>query len=420
MNPDTSHGQGSVYEEASAWLQENWQPGLTVRQWWRLLAESGWAYPTWPTELFGKGLPASSVSAVRDAFAERGVLGPPVRAGQKLAAPTLILHGTDAQKRDFLPALARGEEQWSQFFSEPEAGSDLAGIRTRAERDGDGWTITGRKVWSSFAQFSDRGILLARTDWSVPKHKGLTFFVIDLDQPEIEIRPLRQMNGNSEFNEVIFSGARVPAGRVVGGEGNGWKVALATLSFERFMTVAPVSALPGEKGGFLDKEAAAIASGVLASPGEGALIGRMADHVTHAARQTGRMQDTVFRQRLAELHMNEAVFQHLSRRHAAEIASGGAGSAGSIVKIMRSQLARMGRDVGLEALGSHAMVRDGTAVNELIQHFALTSPYASIAGGTDEIQKNIIAERLLGLPREAAIDANEPFSESIRRTQRPD
>jgi len=420
MSADISREQDPVYTEALAWLREHWQPGLTVRQWWKLIAESGWAYPTWPADLFGKGLPASSVSAVRDAFAEVGALGPPVRAGQKLAAPTLILHGSEEQKREFLPALASGQEQWSQFFSEPEAGSDLAGIRTRAERDGDDWIITGRKVWSSFAQFSDRGILLARTDWNVPKHKGLTFFVIDLDQPEIEIRPLRQMNGNSEFNEVIFSGARVPAGRVVGGEGNGWKVALATLSFERFMTVAPVSALPGEKGGFLDKEAAAIASGVLATPGEGALIGRIAGHVASAARQSGKIGDAVFRQRLAELYMTEAVFQNLSRRHAAEIASGGAGSAGSIIKIMRSQLARMGRDVGLEALGSNALVRDGTAANEIIQHFALTSPYASIAGGTDEIQKNIIAERLLGLPKEAAHDANEPFCEVIKRTQRPD
>ncbi|MES2986387.1 MAG: acyl-CoA dehydrogenase family protein [Pseudomonadota bacterium] len=420
MTAETLQARGAAYEEAIAWLREHWQPGLTVRQWWKLLADSGWAYPTWPTEHFGKGLPASSVSEVRDAFAEIGALGPPVRAGQKLAAPTLILHGTDAQKEQFLPALGRGEEQWSQFFSEPEAGSDLAGVRTRAERDGDGWIITGRKVWSSYAQFSDRGILLARTDWSAPKHKGLTFFVIDLDQPGIEIRPLRQMNGNSEFNEVIFSGARVPAGRVIGGEGNGWKVALATLSFERFMTVATVSALPGEKGGFLDKKANAIASGILASPGEGALIGRIAGHVARAAWQSGQLQNPLFRQRLADLHMNEAVFQHLSRRHAAEIASGGAGSAGSLVKIMRSQLARLGRDVGLEALGSHAMVRDGTAANALVQHFALTSPYASIAGGTDEIQKNIIAERLLGLPKDAAIDASEPFVDIIKRTQRPD
>lgn len=420
MTSEMLQGQGPVYDEAIAWLRANWRPGVTVRQWWTLLAESGWAYPTWPVGLFGRGLAASSVSAVRDAFAEVGALGPPVRAGQKLAAPTLILHGTEDQKRDFLPALARGQEQWSQFFSEPEAGSDLAGIRTRAEPDGDGWIITGRKVWSSFAQFSDRGILLARNDWSVPKHKGLTFFIIDLDQPEIEIRPLRQMNGNSEFNEVIFSGARVPAGRVVGGVGNGWKVALATLSFERFMTVAPVSVLPGEKGGFLDKEAHAIASGTLAGPGEGALIGRMAGHVASAAHASGRMTDPVFRQRLAELHMQEAVFNRLSRRHAAEIASGGAGSAGSIIKIMRSRLARLGRDVGLEALGPLSIVRGGTADDDVIQHFALTSPYASIAGGTDEIQKTIIAERLLGLPKEPALDVDVPFSEVVRRSQRPD
>jgi alkylation response protein AidB-like acyl-CoA dehydrogenase len=306
--------------------------------------------------------------------------------------------------------LARGEEQWSQFFSEPEAGSDLAGVRTRAERNGDEWIITGRKVWSSFAQYSDRGILLARTDC----------FVIDLDQPEIEIRPLRQMNGNSEFNEVVFSGARVPADRVVGGEGNGWKVALTTLSFERFMTVAAMSVLPGRKGGFLDSDATEVASGVIAGPGEGALIGRIAPHVIAAARQTGKMDDPVFRQRLAELHMTETVFRQMSGRHAAEIAAGGAGSGGSLIKLLRSELARMGRDVGLEALGPYAMTVGGELADGVVQHFALTSPYASIAGGTDEIQKNIVAERLLGLPKEVSVDANVPFSEVVRRMQRSD
>jgi alkylation response protein AidB-like acyl-CoA dehydrogenase len=406
-----------VYADALSWLEQHWNPDLSVRQWWALIAESGWAYPTWPREWFGRGLPASATMAVRDAFARVGALGPPVRAGQKLAAPTLLVHASEAQKAQFIPALARGEEQWSQFFSEPGAGSDLAGMRTRAERDGDDWIINGQKIWSSFAQYSDRGILLARTDFDVPKHKGLSFFVIDLDQPGVEVKPLRQMNGNQEFNEVFFTNLRVPGSRLVGRLGEGWKIGLTTLGFERFMTVAAVSALPGRKGGFLDRRAGDVAAGVLTTPGEGALVGRMTDIVRKAARARGVDKDPVLRQRIAHLDMMERVFQYTSARNAASVASGKPGVSGSIVKLVRSELARLGREVGMEVLGAHGLLSESAQAGSTIQHFALSSPYTSIAGGTDEIQRNLVAERILGLPREEAVDRDRPFREVLSGTQ---
>jgi alkylation response protein AidB-like acyl-CoA dehydrogenase len=417
MSSSSANSIDAVYGQARAWLMANWNPDLSVRQWWKLIAESGWAYPSWPVEWFGRGLPASATIAVRDAFASVGALGPPVRAGQKLAAPTILTHGTEEQKACFVPALAYGEEQWSQFFSEPGAGSDLAGMRTRAVRDGDGWIINGQKIWSSFAQYSDRGILLARTDFDQPKHRGLSFFIIDLDQPGVEIRPLRQMNGNQEFNEVFFTDFRVPGDRMVGAPGQGWNIGLTTLGFERFMTVAAVSALPGKKGGFLEARAGDVAAGVLSTPGEGALVGRMAPIVIAAAKARGVNTDPVIRQRLAHLEMMERIFQYTSARNAASVASGQPGVGGSIVKLMRSELARLGREVGMEALGAHGMVMESSASDGTVQHFALSSPYTSIAGGTDEIQRNLIAERILGLPREEFADRDRPFREVLSGTQ---
>ena len=179
--------RSDAYEAARAaagdWLTANWDPGLTVRDWWARLADSGWGFPTWPEAWFGRGLPTDAAAGVRSAYAESAVLPPPTGLGQLLGGPMLLLHATAAQKARFLPALARGEESWCQFFSEPGAGSDLAGAQTRAVQDGDEWVVDGQKVWTSGAQWADRGMLLARTNREVPKHNGLTFFIIDIDQP---------------------------------------------------------------------------------------------------------------------------------------------------------------------------------------------------------------------------------------------
>jgi len=245
-------------EEALSWLTTNWDPALSVRDWWARLADSGWGFPSWPTEWFGRGLSADATAGVRSAYAAAGVLPPPTGLGQLLGAPMLLVHASEEQKARFLPALARGEEAWCQFFSEPGSGSDLASAQTRAVHGDHGWTVNGQKVWTSGAQWSDRGMLLARTNRDVPKHHGLSFFIIDLNQPGIQVRPLHQMNGDHGFNEVFFTDAHVDADRLVGEAGGGWSVAVTVLMFERLMGAVP-SVMPGAKGGNLHTPAGAAA-----------------------------------------------------------------------------------------------------------------------------------------------------------------
>ncbi|MGI9595427.1 MAG: acyl-CoA dehydrogenase family protein, partial [Acidimicrobiales bacterium] len=250
-------------DEVRSWLAANWDPDLTVREWWSLLADAGWQFPTWPEGLGGRALTAAEGRAVSAEVVEAGALGPPFSLGQVMGGPVVIQQGSDEQRARLVPELAKGAEAWCQFFSEPEAGSDLAGLRTNAEKDGDEWVINGQKVWTSGALAAHRGMLVARSSWDVPKHRGLSYFIIDVDQPGIEIRPLRQMNGQAHFNEVFFTDARVSDDNLIGGEGNGWASAVATLAFERSGLSNRVPglsvALPGEKGGVLDRPAGEVA-----------------------------------------------------------------------------------------------------------------------------------------------------------------
>ncbi|MCU1362147.1 MAG: acyl-CoA dehydrogenase protein, partial [Ilumatobacteraceae bacterium] len=239
-----------------AWLAQHWDPQLTVRQWWGLMADAGWQFPHWPSGLGGLGLSTDESRMLHAQLADFGALGPPFGVAQTHGAPVVAEFGDDEQRARLLPPVARGLESWCQFFSEPDAGSDLAGVKTTARRDGDHWVVSGQKVWTSGATTASRGILLARTDPSVPKHRGLSFFVIDLDQPGVEIRPIKQMNGSAEyFNESFFTDAVVAHRDLIGGEGNGWRLAVATLAFERAMNAKVpglVTAPPGPLGGVLD------------------------------------------------------------------------------------------------------------------------------------------------------------------------
>ena len=407
-----------VRAEALAWLKEHWDPDLTVRQWWDLLAESGWGFATWPQEWFGRGLPAESAAAVREAFVAVEAIGPPASLGQQLGGPTLLTHGTDEQRAQFLPGLARGEESWCQFFSEPDSGSDLASLQTRAVRDGDEWLITGQKVWTSGAQYADRGMLVARTNRDVPKHQGITYFIIDLDQPGVEVRPLHQMNGAHGFNEVFFSDARVGSDRIVGELDGGWSVAVTTLMFERFMTALP-TADPGGKSGLLQARAGEVAAGKVGGEGEAVSYADALPLIMNLARSLGKETDPVTRQRLAYVRMLQEANRIAGMRQADAVRTGRRpGAEGSVRKLARSALAHTVRDVGMEVLGTRGMLRGPeTPGEDRIQHLALSSPGASIAGGTDEIQRNIIGERVLGLPKEPSVDRDVPFRELKVGTQ---
>jgi alkylation response protein AidB-like acyl-CoA dehydrogenase len=405
-------------KQAAAWLAENWDPQLTVRQWWARLAESGWGFPQFPEQWFGRGLPADAAAGVRAAFTEAGALGPPAGNGQSLSAPMLLVHGSEEQKARFLPPLVFGEETWCQFFSEPGSGSDLASAQTRAVRDGDIWHVDGQKVWTSGAQWADRGMLLARTNRDVPKHQGLSFFIIDVVQPGIDVRPLHQMNGAHGFNEVFFTDAQVDADRMISEENGGWSVAVTVLMYERFMSALPTVAA-GPRGGNLDKLAGEAAESAVQQRRRGRT--GVAEVVSDVAKQLGETTDPVMRQKLATLYTKENNLTWYGRAGQAAARAGRRPSAaGSLSKLGRSDLVKAGRDIGMSVLGAEGMLNsDDTPGGGEIQQRALSAPGASIAGGTDEIQRGIVGERVLGLPKEPRTDRDIPFRDLTIGTQRP-
>ncbi len=213
-----------VQAEARAWIAEHWDPDLALRDWRIRLLESGWACPSWPVEWHGQGLAVAADAIVADELAALGAIGVPGGGGMGLAAPTILEHGSDDLKRRLLAPIVIGDDMWCQLFSEPGSGSDLAGLTTRAERDGDEWIVNGQKVWNTSAHHADFGMLVARTNWDVPKHAGISYFALPMHQPGVEVRPLRQMNGYASFNEVFLTDARVPAANVVGEVDGGWRV----------------------------------------------------------------------------------------------------------------------------------------------------------------------------------------------------
>src|SRR5438067_9885180 len=228
-----SSSDGSTRSEVREWIAAHWDPERPLVDWRTLLADSGWAVPSWPVDCYGRGLGSDADAVVTDELTRAGAVGLPVGVGTGLAAPTILTHGTDELKRRLLRRIVTGEDMWCQLFSEPGSGSDLAGLTTRADRDGDEWVITGQKVWNTSAHHAELGLLLARTNFDEPKHKGITCFALPMQQPGVEVRPLRQMNGHASFNEVFFDEARVPAANVIGAPGDGWGVAVTTLMYER-------------------------------------------------------------------------------------------------------------------------------------------------------------------------------------------
>jgi alkylation response protein AidB-like acyl-CoA dehydrogenase len=397
--------------ELASWIAGAWDPELRLREWRTRLADAGWACPTWPVEWGGRGLPAAAAEAVLDALAAAGVPGPPDGVGMQLAAPTILEHGPDALRRRFLRPTLTGEIVWCQLFSEPGAGSDLAGLTTRAERDGDDWLVTGQKVWNTGAAHADFGLLLARTDWDAAKHRGISYFVLPMRQEGVTVRPLRQMNGHASFNEVFLDGARVPADHVVGAVNDGWKVARTTLAHERRLAPSRRS-LPTERlAGRAVREA--IAERVAASEPHKWYPQRAGrpDLVVKQAIAAGKAKDPVVRQEIVKLVALAWSAKWTAQRAAAARALGRPpGPEGSLGKLASSVIARAASRV-------HALVADASGMlagadaplGGTIAEIFLSVPAISIAGGTDEIQRSILAERVLGLPREPESDRDVPF-----------
>ena len=409
-----------LWDEVHAWLAEHWDPDLSVEAWWKEVAAAGWTAPHFTPEQGGRGLGRRSQAVVRAAFASFGALRPPGGLGLLMAAPTILTEGTPEQIDRLVPPILEGRVGWCQLFSEPGAGSDLAGLTTRAVRDGDRWIINGQKVWSSDAMQSDHGMLIVRTDLDVPKHQGISWFAFRLDQPGVTIRPLREMTGQAVFNEVFFDDAVVDHADLVGGQGKGWAVTQTTLHFERTGIGAGGShagfPYPGPKGGMLGRRAGEAA--LEEAPNAKLTVG-FAD-VAELAQRHGRADDPFVRQDLARLYAFSETGRWNAQRGKAEAKRGGGQSVASIGKLSQTRIVKLAARLGVEILGPDGLLT-GPEAHEggVFSEAMVFSPASSIYGGTDEIQRNIVAERTLGLPREPAPDKGRPFGEVLRDRSQP-
>ncbi|HEX2851574.1 MAG TPA: acyl-CoA dehydrogenase family protein [Acidimicrobiales bacterium] len=410
----------AVRRDVTAWLDEHWDPERPLREWRSMLADSGWGCPTWPVEHFGRGLPRAAAAVVDEEFDRAGAVGPAGGSAMSLAAPTILEHGSDELRHRLLRGILTGEETWCQLFSEPGSGSDLAGLTTRAIRDGDEWLVNGQKVWTTGARTAAFGMLLARTDWDAPKHRGITWFALPMRQPGVEVRPLRQMNGYASFNEVFLTDARVPHANVVGDVDGGWRVGLTTLAHERGLSTLRFARAPARADGRTRREATEEATEYAKTYVWYPQRAGRADLVVPRALETGRNSDPVVRQEAAALHAVERTARGNVARAAAARAEGRPpGPEGSLAKLLGSDIARRSARLHARISGAAAMLSGPESpADGIVAEVLVSVPGASIAGGTDEIQHNIVGERTLGLPREPAVDVDVPFRDVRTNTGR--
>jgi alkylation response protein AidB-like acyl-CoA dehydrogenase len=426
----------ALIDELRTWLEDNWDADLTVAEWWERLGTAGWSAPTLPTHAYGRGLSRTDGVAVQREIASFGAVGAPAGLGLLLAAPTIADHGTADQIESYVRPIVTGQRAWCQLFSEPGAGSDLAGLTARAVQDGDEWVVTGQKVWTSLGQTADMGMLLARTAPDAPKHQGITWFSIDMHQPGIEIRPLREMTGHAMFNEVFLDEARVGSEAVIGELHRGWTVANSTLAHERSGLGAggggaTTMVTPGTVAGMLDKRVGDFVEQRSPRPARSGGDSKKRKAPSAAAILIGYAQgngtstDPTIRQDLVRLHILGELGRLNGERLKAVRASGGdiPGMA-NISKLSMSTIVGLQRDLGLRIAGPQGMLHaytgaqkkelDAATGNPFLAMITGTALYAQappIYGGTDQIQRNIIGERVLGLPREPGPDSATPFSE---------
>ena len=398
------------------WLAENWDPALDVPAWWQRVADAGWTAAHFPADKGGMGLPSQATGIVREEFTKFGALSPPGGLGMLMAAPTILTHGTPEQIERFVPPILNGSVAWCQLFSEPGAGSDLAGLTTRAQRDGDKFIINGQKVWSSGALQSDYGMLLARTDFDVPKHAGISWFAFSLNQPGVDVRPLREMTGQALFNEVFFDDAVVPAEDLIGGEGNGWAVTQTTLFYERVGIGAGGSfgraPNAGVKNGIFTQSSAGEAAKAFATPSGPATVA-LPDLIALAHAQ-GRADDPGIREKLATLACYTDTGRWTARRSVVAEDPATANRLALLGKVAQTRIVKLAAEIGVELIGPDGMLwpPDGTGKGRFSEYFAFSSA-SSIYGGTDQIQRNVISERVLGLPREAGPGRTTPYREVL-------
>ena len=384
-------------EEASSWLAENapaddafraLSPLEQAKVWQKRKYDAGWACIGWAPDFGGRGASAIEEVIWRQEESQYDLPANFFLIGQGMIGPTLMAWATDEDKARFLPKLASGEEVWCQLFSEPAGSSDLAALRTRAERDGDDWVINGQKIWTSGAHYSDYGVIVVRTDPTVPKHKGLSYFYIDMKAPGVEIKPIKQLTGDSDFNEVYFTDVRVSDSQRLGEVGQGWQVSLTTLMNER-------AAIGGSFGQMDVSLAMSVAAEV-------EIDGRTA------------LEDAAVRARIAAWYVQEAGLKYTGYRSLTALSRGALpGPENSIGKLVGAPKMQAMASYLMDLLDASGAIADEAlgAKAGIIQRAYMGAPGLRIAGGTDEIMANIIAERVLGLPQEPRLDKGIPFNE---------
>lgn len=407
MNFDDTPQEAAFRAEAKAWIAANapkeYEDELreaslgrirlrsanileVAKAWQKKKAEAGWVCLHWPKEYGGRGgTPIERVIWQQ----EEGVYGKltsPFQIGEGMCGPTVMAYGTEADKRRYLPKIASGEEIWCQLFSEPAGGSDLAGLRTRAERDGDDWIINGQKIWTSGAQYSDYGILITRTDPEVAKHKGLTMFFLDMKSPGVEVKPIKQADGMQEFNEVFFTDLRIPDAQRLGAVNDGWNVSLTTLMNERMSIGSRLATGFPELFDFCNS----------LMTGDGLAI-----------------DDRAVRSKLANWAVKNSGLKYTSYRSITALSKGERpGPENSIGKLVAGSMLQDIATFAMDLQGAAGSLTDAETANAAgqFQAMMLQSPSIRIAGGTDEILRNIIAERVLGLPGDIRVDKDVPFN----------
>ncbi|MDA3039913.1 MAG: acyl-CoA dehydrogenase family protein [Actinomycetota bacterium] len=404
--------EAEVRDEVRTWLDENWDPDMPLLAWRGLLADTGWGTPSWPKAWHGRGLKPSMDPVVAAVFHDVGAVGVAAGVSMYLVAPTILAHGSDDVKRRFLRPILTGEHKWCQLFSEPGSGSDLAGLTTRADRDGDEWIVNGQKVWNSGAHKATYGILMARTNWDAAKHKGISYFAFPMQQEGVEVRPLHQMNGHASFNEVFFSEARVPHANLIGDEGDGWRVALTTLMHERSAVATKRPRFKNDGGAMVEQARAESREYFDTYKWYPQRAGR-ANLIQPEAKRLGVSTDPLIRQQITEVESVRRIADWTLRRaRDARAAGKEPGPEGSLAKLNMSVIARACHATHTSIQGAAGML-DGpeTAAEGMVAEVLVSTPAMSIAGGTDQIQRNIIGERVLGLSKEPEADKDAVFRE---------
>ncbi len=399
MNFEDSPEEAAYRAKVRAWIEANapdmggmtpeerraWHPAhrAVVHKWQAAKADAGYACISWPREWGGAGGTTIEETIFLQEEQRAGLQFMYYSTGLKMLLPAILEHNRDELSRSLVPPAVRGDTIWCQLFSEPSSGSDSAGVRCMAERDGDEWVINGQKVWNSSANHADYGMIVTRSDPDLPKHKGMTVFWLDMKTPGVEVRPIRMMSGDYEFNEVFFEDVRIPATQMVGGEGDGWKVVLTTLSNER--------ATVGSGTGLNWRDVVSLAREVPSF--EGTVMG-----------------DPAFREWLADYYVSSEAIRLLSYRTLTALSRGEAPDGGGAKVLWANQTQEMASQV-LDFLDHYGMIEDPAIapVNGAFQHRFLWAPGLRLGGGSDEIMKNIIAERILGLPGDIRVDKNVPF-----------